>query len=142
MTDNVEKIEQGIEPVKPYTFKTLDAGDIAPMCKVIRAFGIKEFSDCFKADSVLNLMDKIKKEGSKNIEDVVGIQVIIEIADVIIKHIPDCENEIFAFFASITGLKSSEIKKFKLSVFAEMLIDFLEKEELMDFFKVVSKLFK
>lgn len=66
--------------------------------------------------------------------------MIVEIANVIISHIPDCETEIFAFLSGVTGLKVAEIKEFELATFAEMIIDFLKKEELGDFFKVVSKL--
>lgn len=125
---------------KPYTFKRLNAGDIAPMCKVIRKFGINEFVNCFQSEGVQNLVAKLKKDKAANIEDIAGVQVIVEIANVIISHIPDCETEIFTFLSGVTGLKVAEIKEFELATFAEMIIDFLKKEELGDFFKVVSKL--
>lgn len=126
---------------KQYEFRRLDAGDVAPMCKVIRKFGINEFTNCFQSEGVQDLVRKMKNKGSKNIEDIAGVQVIIEMANVIISHIPDCEKEIFEFLANVTDLEVHTIKKFELSVFAEMIIDFLKKEELADFFKVVSKLF-
>lgn len=126
---------------RPYTFRRLNAGDVSPMCKVIRKFGINEFVNCFQSEGVQNLVAKLKKEKAANIEDIAGLQVIVEMANIIISHIPDCENEIFAFLAGVTGLKVAEIKEFELSTFAEMIIDFLKKEELGDFFKVVSKLF-
>ena len=132
-TENVEE--------KPYHFKRLNAGDVAPMCKVIRKFGINEFVNCFQSEGVQNLVAKLKNDKAANIEDIAGLQVIVEMANIIITHIPDCEAEVFAFFAGVTGLKVQEIKEFELSTFAEMIIDFLKKEELGDFFKVVSKLF-
>ena len=126
---------------KLYEFRRLNAGDVAPMCKVIRKFGINEFTNCFQSEGVQDLVRKMKNKGSKNIEDIAGVQVVIEMANVIISHIPDCEKEIFEFLANVTDLEVHTIKEFELSVFAEMIIDFLKKEELADFFKVVSKLF-
>lgn len=126
---------------KPYVFRRLNASDVAPMCKVIRKFGINEFVNCFTSEGVQNLIAKSQQDKTVNIETVAGLQVIVEMANIIISHIPDCEAEIFAFFAGVTGLKVAEIKAFELSTFAEMVIKFLRKEELRDFFKVVSKLF-
>lgn len=139
MAEVIEMNKQMAE--KPYIFKKLTASDIAPMCKVIRKFGINEFVNCFKSEGVQNLVEKLKKDEASNIEDIAGLQVIVEIADVIISHIPDCEAEIFAFLGGATGLDAKTIKNFELSTFAEMIIDFLKKEELRDFFEVVSKLF-
>lgn len=126
---------------KPYIFRRLNASDVAPMCKLLQKFDINEFVKCFQSEGVQNLIAESKQKQIANIEDVAGIQVIVEMVNIIISHIPDCEAEIFAFFAGVTGLKVKEIKEFELSTFAEMIIEFLKKEELRDFFGVVSKLF-
>lgn len=129
--------------MKPYTFRKLTASDIAPMCKIIGKIGINEFSKCFEAESVQKTISKATKSGKKNgVSDIVGIQVILEIANVIISHIPDCEKEIFFMLSSVSGLEVEEIKNFDLAIFTQMIIDFVQKEEFKDFFGVVSKLFK
>lgn len=125
--------------MKPYTFRKLTASDIAPMCKIIGKIGINEFSKCFEAESVQKIINKATKNG---VPDIVGIQVILEIANVIISHIPDCEKEIFVMLSSVSGLEVEEIKNFDLAIFTQMIIDFVQKEEFKDFFGVVSKLFK
>lgn len=141
MTEIIEKEEQIAESIKPYTFRKLTATDVSPMCKVIRKFGITEFVKCFKNEEIQKVISEEKKNKTKNLEDIVGIQVFTEIVDIVISHIPDCENELFEFFASVTGLKVKEIQSFSIITYAEMIIDFIKKEELADFFKVVLQLF-
>lgn len=126
--------------MKPYTFRKLTAVDIAPMCRIISKIGINEFGKCFESESVKKLINKGVNDSAKN--KAVGFQVIIEIANVVISHIPDCENEIFALLASVTDLDIDSIKTFDLAEFTQMLIDFVQKEEFKDFFGVVSKLLK
>lgn len=129
--------------MKPYTFRKLTAVDIAPMCKVISKIGINEFGKCFGADSVKSIISKSTNSKVKNKDSaVIGFQVMIEIANVIISHIPDCENEIFALLSDVTGLSIDTIKDFDIATFTQMLIDFVQKEEFKDFFGVVSKLLK
>lgn len=120
---------------KSYEFRKLAAVDVAPMCKIIGKIGIDKFADCFQSDAVKALMTKNKK----NI-DIIGIQVILDIANIIIVAIPSCESDIFALFASVSGLTVDEIKAFDLSTFTEMIVDFVKKEEFKDFIGVVSKL--
>lgn len=126
---------------KPYTFRRLGAEDVSPMCKVIGKIGLNEFTKCFESDSVMNLIDKMKTKGDVNMTDIAGFQVILEIANVIISHIPDCEKDLFILLSNVSGLTVKEIRSFDLATFAEMVIDFVKKEEFKDFLKVVSKLF-
>jgi len=136
---NIEAAETVSE--KLYTFRELGATDIAPMCKIIGKIGIPEFGKCFQADSVLNLVNELKSKSSKNLTDIAGIQVMLEIATVVITHIPDCEDDIFGLLASVSGLTVDKIKTFKLAEITQMIVDFCKKEEFKDFIKVVSALF-
>lgn len=137
MNEIIEKNEQAVEDVKPYSFRTLCATDIAPMCAIIGKLGINNFAKCFDSDELLDLFDKNK--GVKNLTNLAGMTIAFEMANTIIQN--HCEKEIFDLLASVSGLKASEIKAFGLATFTEMVIDFVKKEEFKDFFKVVSKLF-
>lgn len=139
MNEIIEKNEQTVEDVKPYSFRALCATDIAPMCAIIGKIGINNFTKCFNSDDLLDLFDKNK--GVKNLTNLAGMTIAFEMANTIIQNIPHCEKEIFDLLASVSGLKVSEIKAFGLADFTEMVIDFVKKEEFKDFFKVVSKLF-
>ena len=134
----IEKNEQAVENVKPYSFRALCATDIAPMCAIIGKIGINNFTKCFNSDDLLDLFDKNK--GVKNLTNLAGMTIAFEMANTIVQNIPHCEKEIFELLASVSGLKVNEIKAFGLATFTEMVIDFVKKEEFKDFFKVVSKL--
>ncbi len=138
MNEMIEKNEQAVENVKPYSFRALCATDIAPMCAIIGKIGINNFTKCFNSDDLLDLFDKNK--GVKNLTNLAGMTIAFEMANTIVQNIPHCEKEIFELLASVSGLKVNEIKAFGLATFTEMVIDFVKKEEFKDFFKVVSKL--
>ena len=138
MNEMIEKNEQAVENVKPYSFRALCATDIAPMCAIIGKIGINNFTKCFNSDDLLDLFDKNK--GVKNLTNLAGMTIAFEMANTIVQNIPHCEKEIFELLASVSGLKVNEIKTFGLATFTEMVIDFVKKEEFKDFFKVVSKL--
>ena len=128
---------------KAYEFRKLGALDIAPMCKIIGKIGITEFGKCFESETVLNLIKQMK--GQKNaaqIQDIAGLQVVLEIANIIVCHIPEVEKDIFTLLASVSGLTVDEVRAFDLATFTEMVIDFIKKPEFKDFIGVVSKLFR
>ena len=125
---------------KLYEFRKLNSTDIAPMCKIIGKIGINEFSKCFETEGIMNLIQNNNKK--KDVTKVIGLQVLLEISNVIITHIPDCEEDVFELLASVSGLTVNTVKEFDLATFTAMIIDFVRKEEFKDFIGVVSKLFK
>ena len=138
------EIIENIEPVtveKPYTFRPLNATDMMPMFRIIGKIGIDEFSNCFNSDAVQSILKNKGKDTAK-ITDVVGLKIFLDAANVIINHIPDCEEEIFQLLANVSGLSVKEVKAFDFVTFTRMIIDFVKKEEFKDFIGVVSELFK
>ena len=125
-----------------YTFRQLTSKDIFPMSKIISKIGIKEFKECFESDAVKTLVKNASKDGKNADTSAVGLAVMIDIAGVILSHLGECERDIYAFLASVTGLKVSEIENASMSDFAEMIISLVQKEEFKDFIGVVSRLFK
>ena len=95
MNEIIEKNEQAVEDVKPYSFRTLCATDIAPMCAIIGKLGINNFAKCFDSDELLDLFDKNK--GVKNLTNLAGMTIAFEMANTIIQNIPHCEKEILVF---------------------------------------------
>lgn len=122
---------------KSYEFRELCSKDIFPMFKILNKIGFKEFKNCFTSDDV-------KKAIAKNNKDVesVGMTIVLDIAGIIIQNIGTCEDDIYAMLASVSNLDKKEIQNLPMGEFAEMIIDFIQKPEFKDFFKVVSKLFK
>lgn len=133
---------------KPYTFRQLGGEDMFLMFRIIGKIGIKEFNACFENDGIRQLIARMAEEKEAEGEDeksappaVTYIAVILEIADVIFKNLPKCEDEVFKLLSQTSDLIIEQVKALSLAQFTEMVVDFIKKEEFRDFIKVVSKLF-
>ena len=137
--------------VKPYTFRTLGGGDVFLMFKIIGKIGLKEFKALFENDGIKGLIasmmgEKMAKTAEETGEvppaSVTYISVALEVADVLFNNIVKCENEVFQMLSQTSNLSVEQVKSLPLAQFAEMVIDFIKKEEFRDFIKVVFRLFK
>lgn len=126
---------------KKYSFRELNATDVAPMCSIIGKIGINNFTKCFESSDELMKIFTDKSKSRETMTDLAGIKIALDMANIIITHIPDCENDVFNLLSNVSGLPVNEIKTFKLATFTEMVLDFIKKEEFKDFIGVVSKLF-
>jgi hypothetical protein len=120
-----------------YTFRTLNAKDIFPVCEIISKIGFNEFKGCLNGVDLSKFV-AFDKEAIYQI----GFGVMIDIAGVVLANMYKCESQIFTFMASITGLEVEQVEAMPLPDFAEMIADFTEKPELKDFMKVVSRFLK
>lgn len=123
---------------KKYALRKLEAKDIAPMASILSKIGIKEIKGCFNPEDIQKLTD------GKNAEEAiaaVGVAVMIDIVGVILGNYEKCQNDIFRFLSSLSGMDIKQIESLPLDTFTEMVIDVVKKEEFKDFIKVVSKLF-
>lgn len=139
---------------KPYTFRQLGGEDMFLMFRIIGKIGVKEFNACFENDGIRQLIsgmaeERATEEKAAEGEDeksapsaVTYIAVILEIADVIFKNLPKCEDEVFKLLSQTSDLAIEQVKALSLAQFTEMVVDFIKKEEFKDFIKVVSKLFR
>ena len=157
--DNKIEAAEEIQPEKLYTFRPLRAEDTFLMCKLIKAIGIKEFKALFadggfkalfaetqqkqkaEAEQAEGEQAEAEQETASDAVVQVGIAVFLDIADVIIGNLPNCEKEIFQLLAAVSDMKEAEIRKMGFADFFQMVIDFVQKEEFKDFIQVVSKLF-
>lgn len=134
---------------KPYTFRQLGGEDMFLMFRIIGKIGVKEFNACFENDGIRQLIAGMAEEKATDGEEeksapsaVTYIAVILEIADVIFKNLPKCEDEVFKLLSQTSNLTIEQVKALSLAQFTEMVVDFIKKEEFKDFIKVVSKLFR
>ena len=135
---------------KPYEFRKLASPDVFPMFNILSKIGINEFTECFGKDSVQDMIasfTEVPTEGEPtnrrgNLSTIVGFSVVLEVANVIFKNIYKCEKDIYSLLSQTSNLSVEEIKALDMAMFAEMIIDFIKKDEFGDFIKVVSRLFK
>lgn len=128
-----------------YQLRKLSADDIFPMTNIVSKIGFKEFKNAFDPKLVAKLVKENKdKTGKKEeLEAVIGVNVVFEVAAIIVENLNKCRTEIYAFLSSVSGLEEEKLKKeLSPAELLQMVIDIIEKEEFKDFFKVVSKFIK
>ena len=131
--------------IKPYEFRTLGAEDIFPMFNIINKIGITEIKTFIEGGGMKDVLSAFITDDDNKDENSVtklGISVFFELASIILRNLPKCENDVFQLLSSTSNLSVDEVRKLDLATFTEMIIDFVKKEEFKDFIKVVSKLFK
>ena len=140
ITEPMEQEATVAEAVKkPYTFRRLSTVDLFPMFKVISKLGLKQFQENGGIKTILSRF----ADGKKDINATeLGIDIFLEITFLVVENLPKCEAEIYALLSQTSDLSVEDIKAQDMSITAEMILDFIRKEEFGDFFKVVSKLFK
>lgn len=156
-----------VEKEKPYKFRDLCAKDIPLITNVIKSIGLSEFKSCFNGDTIKDIVgiftgktnndtdnegdqtdvadSKTDVTDNENTLIAVGVSLLpslMDVADIILNNIDKCEAALFKLFASTSNLSAEQIGNLSLADFAEMVIDFVQKDEFPDFFKVVSKRFK
>lgn len=126
-----------------YELRTLNSKDIFPMLKIINKIGVNNFKECFDSPEVKTAVSKMTAGDTTGGDyNSVGLSVILEIANLLISKIPECEEEIYTFLASVSGLKKKELYDMPMNDFVGMIIDVIKKPEFKDFTGLVSKLVK
>lgn len=136
--ENAAVIEEIAVAEKPYKFRKLCADDIFPMFSIIGAIGVNEFAACLSFADFLTSGETAKdKENTAEF-----MKMGLGIAGILCKNLPKCRDDIYTLLSQVSGMKAEDIRTMDFATFAEMVIDFVRKEEFRDFTGVVSKLFK
>jgi hypothetical protein len=142
---------------KPYEFRELCAKDIPLMTSVIKAIGINEFKACFKEDVLKDIVKIFTGEKNANADGenkadakenrlaAVGVSLlpsVLDVAEIVLNNMERCETALIKLLSRTSNLSVEKVENLSLADFANMVIDFLKKEEFPDFFKVVSTFIK
>lgn len=148
----VEQVPEPVQETKPYTLRTLCADDLFPMARIISKIGIDRFRDAFNQNDIKALIKSLnKQEGADDSDNApvsddvvtsVGMSVVLSMTQVVLSHISDCRTDIYTFLGGVSGMKPEAIATLPIEVFAEMVVDVIQKPEFENFIKVVSKLLK
>ena len=127
-----------------YTIRDLTSEDVFPMFTIISTIGVDQFTACFDSEEVRQMMKQMQKDGvdSTALSTEVGIAVVMKIAQVLMKNLPSCKDDIYQFLSGLTGMTKKEIASLPMNTFFKMIIDVVKKDEFKDFIGVVSELFK
>lgn len=131
-----------------FNLRTLKTSDMFPMFQILNKIGFKEIKDRLTPEKIELILSKFSDEEKQektsvaNMTTIVGFNIVMEIAGVILDHLPSIENDLYVFLSGVSGIKQKDLSNLPPADFMELIILVLQKEEFVDFFKVVSRLFK
>lgn len=130
-----------------YTIRTLNAEDIFPVVSIISKIGISEIKKSFNTAAIHSLVKDVKKEKGKDVDNdtlsnEIGVSIFFDFAEIVLKNLGKCKEEIFEFISSVTSVSAEELKALSPAEFMEMVLDVFKRDEFRDFMKVVLKFVK
>lgn len=112
-----------------YELREVKSSDIGQVCKIFKAIGLKEFKSCFKVDDFQD--GKLEK---------IGLDVFVDILDIIMTNISSAQKEVDVFVASLTGMSLEDIQDMGLVEYTDLITEIIQKDDFKDFFSRVWKL--
>lgn len=131
-----------------YTLRGLNADDLFDAIQIVRKIGVKEVKNCFSAADMKKMIDSMEKstenEGTENESfiAVFGLNVIIDVASLVIEHLPDCKADLYRLLASLSGMQEAEIAVLPAGTFFRMIVDVIKHPSFNDFFQQLVGLFR
>ena len=144
-----ETVEEMIE--RPYSLRKLADADLFPLLQLLRKLGFKDIKNAVtkaieesKNKNIFNPNDyeteEEKVNALKKMQDTASIEVLLDMADLLISKIDTHSDDIYAFFSNLAGESVEEIKKKEFGTLPLMIYDSFLEVKNTAFFKVLSKL--
>lgn len=133
------------EITKVYEFRRLKSTDVFLITNILKKIEINKFKECLNGSDITNLIKNLTEQNEvldDNVATIVGINIYLNAAQVILENINKCENDIYDLLSKTSNLSSEEIQELDATIFVEMIVDFIKKEEFADFIKAASKFLK
>lgn len=152
-----------------YKLRRLQARDISPMARIIGKIGIDELVSCYGDDDFTDLMIRLKNrrqmvsggesaqggggavqpdpagagsQGKDNSEFIVGLAVATRVANRVILNLDRCEEEVYGFLGSLSGLSEEEVAGLDIEVFIQMIVDIFRENNVVNFIRAATRLLK
>lgn len=123
-----------------FTLGKFKATDVFTMATLLSKIGLGKVSDAFGRDNIMEILAKNKGKKGDDVAAITGMQVALQIADVVLANIEKCETEIFKLLSNVSGMTIDEIKDLDAEVFAELIVAVIKMPQFKDFFKAASRL--
>lgn len=120
-----------------YNLRKLTAKDLFPLSTILSKIGVRQLKEVFNNNSFAEQFSNDKAD-----KNLLGLNIGVEIAGLILQNLEHCEQNIYKFLASVSGMKEQEIANLEPALFLEMIIEVVKKDEFKDFFKAASRLVK
>lgn len=117
-----------------FNLRKLNAKDLFPLSTILSKIGVKQFKSVFQSIAV-DAKNGVEK-------DTLDLGLIFDIAGIILENLEKCEDNIFKFLSSVSGMKLKEVEELSPTDFMELIVEVVKKEEFKDFFKAASRFVK
>ena len=123
-----------------FTLGKFKSTDVFVMATALSKIGLGKMADGLGRDSILKIIADNKGKNKEEVTALTGMQMTLQIAEIILSNLDKCETEIFKLLSSISGLSVDDVKDLDAEIFAELIIEVVQLQQFKDFFKVASRL--
>lgn len=123
---------------KQLEMRKLGGQDTFVILKIMSKTGTKEaIKEFLKKQGSFGKDKKSEEEYQK-----IGIEVILDIADTVMRNLDNAQSDINKLLANLCDVKVKEIEQLDFMEYNTLIVDFFKKEELKSFFKVIFSSFQ
>ena len=124
-----------------FTLGKFKSIDVFTMATLLSKIGLGKISETIGVDNLMDIGKKIKGAGkTADANAIVGMQMALQIAEILLGNLDKCEKELFTLLSRISGLSVDEVKDLDAEIFAQLIIEVIQLEQFKDFFKAASRL--
>lgn len=123
---------------KEFTFRPFETRDIVRLDSIIIKIGLDDMRKCISTLNFRSIAGNAHNRNERN--DAIGRAVMTEIICIVLQKLPECENEIYGFLASLSGKTAEEIAKQPPAVTVRMIKEVVGMYGFTDFFTELSGL--
>jgi hypothetical protein len=123
-----------------YTLGKFKSTDIFTMATLLSKIGLGKITDAFGRDNVMKILSDFKGKKKEDVTAFTGMQVALQVGEIILGNLENCESEIFKLLSSVSGLSDDDLRNMDADVFAGLIVDVVHLPQFKDFFKAASRL--
>ena len=115
-----------------YPIRKLKPHDLFVMSNIFSKIGIKELKNSIDKDT----LEALSGKNTNNI--IAGLNIAPILLDILLKHLPLVENDLYSFFADLAEIEEEKIKN-DLNLFIDIIESFVKSKGFSDFFQRFTK---
>lgn len=120
-----------------FELRKMTSADIFPVCTIIKKIGVNEIKGIMNSPEMMKLVTQTS--GNKNQAETLGFNFMMDLAIIIVGNLPNCENEIYKFLASMSGKSEKELREISPADFLALVLAVIRHEDFKDFFVRASQ---
>lgn len=115
-----------------YPIRKLKPHDLFVMSNIFAKIGIKELKNSIDKDT----LEALSGKNANNI--IAGLNIAPILLDILLKHLPLVENDLYSFLADLAEIEEEKIKD-DLNLFIDVIESFVKSKGFSDFFQRFTK---